>query len=171
MDKDSRASAFDLLRIWERQDVGEAMLAEAVAIARVALDVLTSEDRLVVNVTEWAKRESAWKRLADAPYVLSDAFVLECLPVKTNAAGVKAVTVNSRFDPSVPELMHVHDIDESTWRAVRSFLNANSLLNAPEQRHLREVIPAGRGWLEREDARSLLAIYVKALNSGWQEGS
>lgn len=171
MDKDPRVSAFDLLRIWERQEVGEAMLAEAVAIARVALGVLTSEDRLVLNVTEWAKRESAWKRLADARYALSDEFVLECLPVKTNAAGVKAVTVNSRFDSDVPELIHIQNIDEATWRAVRSFLSAKSLLSATEQRHLREVIPAGRGWLAREDARGLLAIYVKALNSGWQESS
>jgi hypothetical protein len=171
MSKDPRVSAFDLLRIWERQEVGEAMLAEAVVIARVALGVLTSEDRLVLNVTEWAKRESAWKRLADAPYVLSDEFVLECIPIKTNAAGAKAVTVNSRFDPDVPEPIHVQEIDEQQWGAVRNFLSEKSLLSNSERRRLREVIPSGRGWLGRDEARSLLAIYVKALNSGWQEES
>src|SRR5262249_3735701 len=66
--REPRAAAFDLMRIWESQAVGDAMLADAVDIARAGLDVLTSEDRLVVNVTEWAKRESAWKRLAAVPY-------------------------------------------------------------------------------------------------------
>ena len=51
--------------------MSDVMLAEAVSIARVALRILTSEDRLVVNVTEWAKRESAWKRLALSEYELA----------------------------------------------------------------------------------------------------
>ena len=67
--------------------MGEATLKEAVRIARLALDVLTSEDRLVVNVTEWAKRESAWKRLASLRHDLSDEFLLECIPVKLNSVG------------------------------------------------------------------------------------
>ena len=63
------------------------MLAEAVTIARVALRILTSEDRLVVNVTEWAKREMAWKRLVATGYELSHAFLLDCLPVRLNSSG------------------------------------------------------------------------------------
>ena len=55
--KDARAATFDPSRIWENQGrVSDVMLAEAVSIARVALRILTSEDRLVVNVTESAER-------------------------------------------------------------------------------------------------------------------
>ena len=120
--RDPRAAAFDLLRIWENQGVSDVMLAEAVSIARVALRILTSEDRLVVNVTEWAKRESAWKRLASTKYELSDAFLLDCLPVRLNSSGQREVTVNSRFDPEVSERRHVQNISEANWRSVRSYL-------------------------------------------------
>lgn len=169
MSKDLRVSTFDLLRLWDNQGVGEAMLAEAVAVGRLALGVLTEDDRLVLNVTEWAKRESAWKRLAGAPHVLSEAFVRECIPITLNSVGKKAVTVNSRFSLDVPEIVHVQEIDELTWRAVRTFLNDKSLLSASEKRCLREVIPMQRGWFDRDDARSILSIYVKALNNGWTE--
>ena len=167
--KDPRAAAFDLLRIWENQSVSDVMLAEAVSIARVALRILTSEDRLVVNVTEWAKRESAWKRLASTEYELSDAFLLDCLPVRLNSSGQREVTVNSRFDPEVSERRHVENICEANWRSVRSYLEEHSLLTGSEQRCLREVIPATTRLLDIEVARELLRIYVKALNNGYEE--
>ena len=84
--KDPRAKSFDLLRIWENQSVSDVDACRGGRYrARCARDVLTSDDRLVVNVTEWAKRESAWKRLAATEYELSDAFILDCLPVRLNA--------------------------------------------------------------------------------------
>jgi hypothetical protein len=166
--KNPRATAFDLLRIWEKQGVSEVMLAEAVSIARVALRILTSEDRLVVNVTEWAKRESAWKRLASSEYELSGAFLLDCLPVRFNSSGQKEVTVNSRFDPQVSERSHVRNICEADWRSVRSHLRQHSLLTVSDERSLREVIPATR-MLDIDVARELLRIYVKALNNGYEE--
>lgn len=168
LSKDSRVTDFDLLRIWERQAVGEAMLAEAVEIARLALQVLTSEDRLVVNVTEWAKRETAWRRLAATPLVLSDALILECLPSKKNASGGRAETVNSYFDRSVSDRRHVEVIGEAQWRSVRNYLSAQSLLNSAEQRLLREVIPDKRRFLDDNVARGLLQVFVKAINSGWE---
>lgn len=167
--KDPRAAGFDLLTIWERQAVGTATLAEAVDIAKLALDVLTSPDRLVVNVTEWAKRESAWKRLAVAAHSLSDAFILESLPIKLNAQGKKALTVNSRFDPQISERRHVQGIDERTWKALRAYLGEHSLLDSSGQRFLREVIPQQSTLLELDVARGLLALYVKAMNQGWRE--
>jgi AIPR protein len=167
--KDPRTATFDLLRIWENQGVSDVVLAETVSIARVALRILTSEDRLVVNVTEWAKRESAWKRLVPTKYELSDTFLLDCLPIRLNSSGQREVTVNSRFDPEISERRHVQDICEATWRSVRSYLSERSLLTATEQRCLKEVIPAATRMLDIDIARELLHIYVKALNNGYQE--
>lgn len=167
--RDPRCSSFDLLRIWDRQAVGDAMLAEAVSIGRVALRVLTDDDRLVGNVTEWAKREVAWKRLADTPHTLSDALVRECLPVTVNSAGQRAVSVNARFDPADEAWMHVDEIPELVWREVRAFLVARSLLSSNEARQMTQVTPSRRGVIGDREARELLGIYVKALNNGWSE--
>lgn len=167
--KDPRAASFDLLRIWEQQAVGAATLVEAVEVARLALGVLTSPDRLVVNVTEWAKRDSAWRRLAVEPHSLSDPFILESFPQRLNAYGDKALTVNSRFDPKISERRHVQEIGESTWKAIRTYLGVHSLLSSSEQRFLREVIPQQSRVLDIEVARGLLTLYVKSVNHGWRE--
>lgn len=168
--KDERASSFDLLRIWENQAVSQVVIDEAVAIARVALQVLTSEDRLVVNVTEWAKRESAWKRLASMRFQLSDAFILDTLPVRTNSSGQRAISVRDRFDPNISERRHVQDLGEQTWRDVRSFLAEHSLLTNSDSRNLGEVL-ATRRMLDIDVARDVLRLYVKALNNGYADAS
>ena len=167
--KNPRAESFDLLRIWDAQAVGEATLNEAVDIARVGLDVLTSSDRLVVNVTEWAKKESAWNRLANLRYDLSDEFLLECIPVKLNAVGKAAVTVSARFPSDVNERRHVQAVGSAAWQSIQFFLGSQSLLTSSEARLLREVLSGSNRMLDIDVARGLLRLYVKALNAGWQE--
>lgn len=161
------AQSFDLLQVWEAQAVGEAALDEAVAVARKARDVLTADDRLVVNVTEWAKRESAWKRFASVRHELSSGFLGECIPVKLNASGRKAVTVNARFSSSISDRAHVHSVKVAKWREVQSYLGQRSLISAHERRFFGEVIPGSKKLLDKEIARELLQLYVKAVNSGW----
>lgn len=168
--KDSRASEFDLIRIWERQRVGDATLAEAVELGRLARDVLTSDDRLVVNVTEWAKRESAWKLLADVPHTLSDEFILESLPFKVNAHGKKSLTVNSRFDPSRSAGQHVREVGQASWAAAKAYLSRHAQLGSREQRLLAQVASGPIGYVGADDARELLSLYIAAVNHGWHEG-
>ena len=168
--KDPRAETFDLLQIWQAQAVGQATLTEAVEMARLALAVLTGKDRMVVNVTEWAKKENAWKMLASVPYTLSHDFISECIPVKKNAVGEVAVTVSARFPTDVSELEHVEGIDAKTWTAIRTFLAGKGSLTALENRLLQKVTASSRLVLDVEVARGLLRLYVKALNEGWREG-
>jgi hypothetical protein len=166
---EQRAETFDLLRIWQQQAVGEATLAEAVAIGKLARKVLTGPDRPVVNVTEWAKRDAAWKQLADEPWKLSQDFLGECLPVKLNAAGKAAVTVSGRFPPSESELEHVRSIDKDDWHYIRSFFTNRSSLTNPDARLLAAATSSSGRMLDLEEARGLLRLYVRAINEGWQE--
>lgn len=169
--REPRAGSFDLRRIWEAQAVGEATLNEAVAIARIALDVLTGPDRLVVNVTEWAKREAAWKLLAHIPYTLSDPFILECIPVKLNSTGKVAATINSRFPADMTENEHVREIDANSWREIERYLADSSSLTGTEKRLLLQVTSGINRMLDIDVARDLLHLYVKAINAGWPEGA
>ncbi len=167
--KDSRAETFDLLSIWRRQGVGDATLAEAVEIARLARDVLTDPNRPVVNVTEWAKREAAWRQLAEKPWSLSQDFLRECLPVRLNAAGQAAVSVATRFPADESEREHVRGIEPATWRNIRSFFASRSDLSGPDARLLSEVISGNNRMLDIDVARGLLRLYVQAVNEGWDE--
>lgn len=166
---DPRAETFDLLRVWQQQGIGDATLAEAVAIGRLARDVLTDPNRPVINVTEWAKRDSAWRQLAEQPWTLSHEFLRECLPVKMNSAGQPAVTPTSRFPTDKSEREHVRSIDADTWHSIRKFLAGRSSLSGPDARLLNEATSSSGRMIDIEVARGLLRLYVRALNEGWEE--
>ena len=166
---DSRAAKFDLMRIWDAQAVGQATLNEAVLIAEKALDVLTADDRLVGNVTEWAKRESAWKRLAHIEHKLSKEFLTEWIPVKLNSMGRAAMTVHARFASDVSERRHVQDIGIHAWKAIQKFLGSRAQLTSPERAMLTDVLSGRQRMLDIDVARGLLRLYVKAVNLGWDE--
>ena len=140
-------------------------------MARLARDVLTDPNRPVVNVTEWAKREAAWKQLADKPWKLSQDFLGECLPVRLNAAGQSAVSVAARFPLDESEREHVHNIDATTWIKIRTFFTSRSDLTGPDARLLNEVTSPSSRMLDVEVARGLLRLYVQALNEGWDEAA
>lgn len=60
LDGVARGSELDFSAIWKAQSVPEDLLVELERIAKVAFDVLTDDERPVLNVTEWAKREKCW---------------------------------------------------------------------------------------------------------------
>lgn len=169
--RDPRAASFDLIRIWEAQAVGTATLDQAVLFAKAALDVLTGPDRLVVNVTEWAKRESAWKRIAGLTLALNDDFLREWIPVRLNVAGKPMVTVISRFPDEVSDRTHVQAIVDESWRSIQRFLGSSALLTNSDVRLLADALSHSRRLFDSGVCRELLKLYVKALNSGWTEGS
>ena len=126
-------------------------------------------ERLVVNVTEWAKRESAWRQLAAVKHKLSDDFIAECIPVKLNSLGEPAVTVNGRFPSDQSDRDNVRSISDASWKSIRAFLSEKSILTAPEKRLATNLISGPNRMLDAEEARDLLRLYVKALNEGWNE--
>lgn len=165
--KNPSTADFDLMRIWQDQSVGSPILTEAVKLAKLALQVLTDSQRPVVNVTEWAKREAAWRNLEGLPHTLSHEFVRECLPVKRNSMGYVALSVSKRFPADRTEREHVSAIEAESWTSIARHLSEKALLTGQESQLIRQITSSPSRMLDIEVARSLLNLYVKAINEGW----
>lgn len=61
----------NLQYIWDKQGVPEELETEFISLSKYVYDHLTSEKRLVQNVTEWAKRSECWESLKDKDYKLN----------------------------------------------------------------------------------------------------
>lgn len=68
---------FDFESVWQRQDISEATRIFALEIAQRVLQVLTSDQRPVTNVTEWAKREQCWQTVRAMSVTLPPALTEE----------------------------------------------------------------------------------------------
>ena len=63
---------FDWGAVWQRQGISDATREFALRVAFKARNVLTDDERPVVNVTEWAKRDACWAAVRDLPIALPE---------------------------------------------------------------------------------------------------
>lgn len=64
----------DFQKIWNEQKISLELREIFEVVTKFVNDYLTSEDRPVANVTEWAKREKCWLSLIDGKNIISDDF-------------------------------------------------------------------------------------------------
>ena len=72
-----KALSIDFDVIWRNQKVSDAVASQLASIVEVAFAYLTSPDRDVINVTEWAKREKCWSKFKEVPIALDRDFLAE----------------------------------------------------------------------------------------------
>jgi hypothetical protein len=66
-----RGATLDFQSIWKQQSIAEGLFLDIDNIAHQVFLSLTSDEREVVNVTEWAKRAKCWDIIKDLPIELS----------------------------------------------------------------------------------------------------
>lgn len=64
----------DFQKIWNEQKISSELREIFEVITKFVNDYLTSEDRPVANVTEWAKREKCWISLINIQNIISEDF-------------------------------------------------------------------------------------------------
>lgn len=113
--------AFDLGKVWREQLVAESLLDELEMIAKHVTGVLTSDDRPVVNVTEWAKREACWKEVS-ALKVHTGAGIAEYLVDPGGAFDNRiAAKKLQKVDSGIAAQMRVNELGSRYWVKLRDF--------------------------------------------------
>lgn len=111
----------DFRQIWAAQAVPPLLLNLIEPISKAAFDVLTNDDRPVVNVTEWAKREKCWEvlrsvKLPVAPDLLS--FIVSSAETRDEKTEARK---NQRVDSGIEAQIKVSELGSRYWVNLRDF--------------------------------------------------
>lgn len=123
---------FDFARIWRDQSVNEALLSELVDIAHMVTGVLTSPDRPVVNVTEWAKREACWRAIAATDVVPKEGlnnYVVQAADARAVAVGARRL---QRVDTGIGAQIRVNELGSRYWVRLRDFGREMKVLSSKD---------------------------------------
>lgn len=63
--KQFHGADFNLLKIWNRQDVPEIVGNVLLALAEQVFRIITDPQRGVVNVTQWCKKNECWEAVRE----------------------------------------------------------------------------------------------------------
>lgn len=127
----------DLMSIWNRQTVPDAVKAVLIEISELVYYKLTGE-RGVENVTQWCKREACWSGVREIAVVFQDE-IKGCLITQEEQ---KSAERDAKADQRIISGAEVqtkvcYDITAEQWKKVLEFALAKKILSPDEHTALR----------------------------------
>ncbi len=161
-------SKFNLDAIWTSQAVGDELWKCLEPIAMLVRDQLTSDDRPVANVTEWAKREKCWVEIKSAPIALEAAISSFVISGKDTAGAVREDIQDQKILSGIEAQMHVHGLGREYWAALRAFgVQLNAL--SPRDTSILAIVADQDGRLPSEaQSKVLVAIESRLKAAGFR---
>ena len=127
-----KGRAVDFERIWKQQALTPAMETTLAQAARMAYEVLTRPVEGMKNVTEWAKKQACWSRVASARVELPDAFLGELLSLEQRREDHRAARRDQRQLEGIEAQMAVVAAGGPFWRGVAAWGQERRLLSVKE---------------------------------------
>ncbi|MFC9918252.1 AIPR family protein [Agromyces binzhouensis] len=158
----------DFGRIWLAQSPDEGLLEITDRLAQRVFLVLTDEDRPVLNVTEWAKREKAWEA------VRAIRFTDGAMLAQYTVAGADAVQArrderrDQRLLTGIAAQMHVVNQGSRYWNRLRDFARKLNLVSSKELGILAVAIgESGNGVPSELQSAALVDLEKRAKDAGF----
>jgi len=121
----------DLMMIWNRQEVPESVTNELVKITKQVFDIITDPNRETINVTQWCKRDSCWRRIQTSEVVLNEDIQKSLISLSEKKTAVRDAQIKQKFISEVEAQVKVLEYGADFWKQVNSFA-LNKGIGSPE---------------------------------------
>ena len=108
----------DLDRIWKEQKIYPELMNFLMLLCREAEQLLTSNDREMANVTEWAKRENCWKKFQQQVIEIPLDLELSLIDLKEQKGKEWSAQKEKKIDESVNAQIKVVEYGDEFWSKV-----------------------------------------------------
>lgn len=158
----------DFARIWLAQAVDEGLLEITDLIARDVFAVLTSDDRPVLNVTEWAKREKAWQIVESLPMPYSADLGLYTVDGHTQVEAKRDERADQKVLSGIEAQMKILQNDSRYWNRLRLFVQKQKMVSPKELGILGVATgESGRGMPSEAQSLVLIELEKRARRAGF----
>lgn len=160
----------DLMRIWDKQIIPVILSEQLIPIFAAVFNILTAQDRLVQNVTEWSKNNACWDRIKTVPVSLHPN-ISELLMDKGEALyQAKSAKKEQKMVSGIEAQMFVAEKGQQYWSAIQVWGKEKNLLSPDELRILSLAGTMSGSKMPNEvQSRKLQIVRNKVLAEGYQE--
>lgn len=160
----------DLMRIWQKQKCPDELMQQMAVIAENVYHAITSDKRLVENVTQWCKQEQCWKdvkQLEIFPVPNFDSVLSGSEERKAVAREAKEIR---RIENTIDTQKAVFELGEDYWKRLSEWLKKHPLATDAELRALRIAVRMMQGYFPDErQCKSLMNLRDKAVEEGFPQ--
>ena len=158
---------FDFDAVWQHQDISEATRNFALEVAERVLRVLTSDNRPVANVTEWAKREQCWETVQIMSVTLPEDFIDELVFGDYARLAKKTARMQQRVDDGIQVQAAVLAVPPDEWLAIQRFAQERRLLSPTDAGILALATRPNPSLPSEKQAAHLMELRQRVSASGY----
>lgn len=139
IEKHGRGHLMDFNLVWAQQALPQPVRDFAVHLGSLVLATLTSKDRSVDNVTEWAKRAECWTLVQKIPVDFPESFVDVLISPTRQIDRRSQAVATQKIDNGINATMRVLQIQPTQWAEAISYGQQHRIFTEKELSLLRLV--------------------------------
>lgn len=151
-------------RLWRSQEVSESLLQNLLEASRIALQVLTDENRPQKNISEWAKSEQCWALARTQPLALSQDLKGELVVVSIDEIKdeKKQRMESGKLLTEIEKLNFLSSFPIDLWDAI---VQSTRISLSPKERDILKILRS-RNVLTVAQADVMLRLIARAKSEG-----
>lgn len=162
--------AFNFRDVWNKQRVSDELKMQLESLAEKVFYHLTNPDRLVQNVTEWAKRADCWEKLKEMDFQLSPALVRWLVPKEVVSEQEKDAKVEQKEISKANAMIQVANYGVENWKKVQKWGIENNIFSATDLSFLKAAIAMEKGKFPTDrQCVKILGVLQKARDESYPD--
>lgn len=168
--KDYSQYAFNFRDVWNKQRVSDELKIQLESLAEKVFYHLTNPNRLVQNVTEWAKRADCWGKLKEMDFQLSPALVRWLVPKEAVSEQEKDAKVEQKEISKANAMIQVVNYGVEKWKKVQKWGIENNIFSATDLSFLKAAIAMEKGKFPTDrQCVKILGVLQKARDESYPD--
>ena len=133
IDTEAPGRAMDFRSVWNKQALSFALESQITRIAEAVLDVIVSPEGGLQNITEWAKKEICWKRVAALELPLTSEFYKELIDKDEDVTRRKESRTEQKIEVGIEQQAAVFQLGAEYWKELRQYGIREGLLSPDDE--------------------------------------
>jgi len=160
--------SLDLMGIWTRQVVPDAVKNLLIELSELVYDKLTDSSRAVENVTQWCKREACWNSVKAIRYTLANE-IKDCLMTQEELRMVaRDAKADRRIEKETDAMTKVVEIQADQWRGIMDFALSRRMVSPDELIALRIACQLPNKIPSSIQSKKLLVVLDRVYEEGFK---
>ncbi len=158
----------DLMNIWTRQNIPEAVANALTELSELVYDKLTDPQRGVENVTQWCKQEGCWKSVQNIEYRLSSDIEACLIGVDELKVVKRNARYNQRIDSDAEIMTKIIEISQEQWQKALKFATSKRMITPNELTAMRIACQIPKKMPTPAQCKKLIALLERLQEEGFK---
>lgn len=160
----------DFKRIWNNQRIYKELEEQIVVTSKEVYDYITSEDRKVLNVTQWCKQELCWQYALRRKWTINKELLLTLVPKSDGIQENEEAKQEQKSNEDIVDSKIIIELGSTYWKRMLAWGKDKHIMTSLEADFIRmaaELETTGRMPSERQ-GKKIIKIKKRMEMEGFQ---